>query len=55
MLQIKKIENNNKLFKFINLLLNEMDKKGEREMVIVFENGKFSDKLENGREVEFYE
>ena len=22
---------------------------------IVFENGKFSDKLENGREVEFYE
>ena len=38
--QIKKIENNNKLFKFINILLNEMDKKGEREMVIVFENGK---------------
>ena len=37
---IKKIENNNKLFKFINILLNEMDKKGEREMVIVFENGK---------------
>ena len=38
--QIKKIENNKKLFKFINLLLNEMDKKGEREMVIVLENGK---------------
>ena len=38
--QIKQIENNKKLFKFINILLNEMDKKGEREMVIVFENGK---------------
>lgn len=38
--QIRQIENNNKLFKFINILLNEMDKKGEREMVIVFENGK---------------
>ena len=38
--QIRQIENNNKLFKFISILLNEMDKKGEREMVIVFENGK---------------
>ena len=38
--QIRQIENNNKLFKFISMLLNEMDKKGEREMVIVFENGK---------------
>jgi hypothetical protein len=38
--QIRQIENNKKLFKFINILLNEMDKKGEREMVIVFENGK---------------
>ena len=38
--QIRQIENNKKIFKFINILLNEMDKKGEREMVIVFENGK---------------
>ena len=38
--QIKKIENNNNLFKFINLLLIEMDKKGDREMVIVVEIGK---------------
>ena len=40
--QIKQIENNKKLFKFINILLNEMDKKGEREMVIVFENGRIT-------------
>ena len=45
--QIKKIENNKKLFKFINLLLNEMDKKGEREMVIVFENGNDKDLKNN--------
>ena len=38
--QIKAIESNKKLFIFVSDLLNEINKKGEREMTIVFENGK---------------
>ena len=38
--QIKAIESNKKLFIFISDLLNEINKKGEREMTVVFENGK---------------
>ena len=38
--QIKAIESNKKLFIFVSDLLNEINKKGEREMTIVFNNGK---------------
>ena len=38
--QIRQIENNKNLFHFIVILLEEMKKKGEREMTIVFNNGK---------------
>ena len=38
--QISQIENNKNLFHFVVILLEEMKKKGEREMTIVFKNGK---------------
>ena len=38
--QIKKIENNKNLFKFIVEILEEMNKKGEKEMTIVFNGDK---------------
>lgn len=38
--QISQIENNKNLFHFVVILLEEMRKKGEREMTIVFKNGK---------------
>nr|DAI26512.1 MAG TPA: hypothetical protein [Caudoviricetes sp.] len=38
--QIKKIESNKNLFQFIVKLLNEFDKNGEKQMTIVFKNGK---------------
>ena len=38
--QIRQIENNKNLFLFIVELLEEMNKKGEKEMTIIFNGGK---------------
>ena len=38
--QIKQIESNKNLFLFIVELLEEMNKKGEKEMTIIFNSGK---------------
>ena len=38
--QIKQIESNKNLFLFIVELLEEMNKKGEKEMTIIFNRGK---------------
>ena len=37
--QIKQIESNKNLFLFIVELLEEMNKKGEKEMTIIFNSG----------------
>lgn len=38
--QIRQIESNKNLFLFIVELLEEMNKKGEKEMTIIFNSGK---------------
>ena len=54
--QISQIENNKNLFHFVVILLEEMKKKGEREMTIVFKNGKVIEKkqiqLDKGKSYE---
>ena len=45
--QISQIENNKNLFHFVVILLEEMKKKGEREMTIVFKNGKVIKRKKN--------
>jgi len=56
--QIRQIESNKNLFLFIVELLEEMNKKGEKEMTIIFNSGKVIRRkkqiqLDKGKNIKF--